>query len=326
MEIKIKFTDFWKNFEPENNYFFNFLSKYYTVTICDNPDYLFFSVYGDEHLKYNSQNCIKILFTGENLVPDFNQCDYAMGFHYIDFNDRYMRFPLYVIYPGFEKVHQKELHNTEKLLERKFCNFVYSNSTNADPFRTIFFRELSKYKKVDSGGRYLNNIGKPVANKMGFIKDYKFTIAFENSAVEGYTTEKIMEPMAVNSIPIYYGNPLIENDFNKNSFVNINKSESVSDVIEKIVMLDNDDTEYLKMLREPWINSNHRSVGEWERVLLKFFENIFTQEKESAFRRTFYGFNLYHTNREKIKSDLIQEREKKNRIKSKIKNLIRFNR
>lgn len=33
----------------------------------------------------------------ENLVPDFNICDYAIGFHYLDFEDHYFRFPLYLV-------------------------------------------------------------------------------------------------------------------------------------------------------------------------------------------------------------------------------------
>ena len=39
---------------------------------------------------------------------------------------------------------------------------MYSNNINSDPVRDLFFRQLSKYRKVDSGGRHLNNIGGPV--------------------------------------------------------------------------------------------------------------------------------------------------------------------
>ena len=41
-----------------------------------------------------------------------------------------------------------------------------------------------------------------------------FTIAFKNDSYPGYTTEKIYEPMYVNSLPIYSGNPLVYRDFN----------------------------------------------------------------------------------------------------------------
>jgi hypothetical protein len=73
----------------------NFLKEFYDVELSSNPDYCFFSIYGFEHLKYI--NCVKISFIGENIVPDFNFCDYALGFQYLEFDDRYKRFPLYLI-------------------------------------------------------------------------------------------------------------------------------------------------------------------------------------------------------------------------------------
>ncbi len=67
------------------------------------------------------------------------------------------------------------------------------NRFNSTKVRNNFFLKISKYKKVDSGGLALNNIGYIVKNKLEFIKDYKFTIAFENSSYSGYTTEKITD-------------------------------------------------------------------------------------------------------------------------------------
>ncbi len=97
MNIKVNFCDFWPGF-AKNNMFLTFLEKHFSVSMDSNPDYLFYSVYGNSHLKY--KNCVKILFTGENLVPDFNLCDYALGFHYLEFGDRYMRFPFSCIING----------------------------------------------------------------------------------------------------------------------------------------------------------------------------------------------------------------------------------
>lgn len=322
MEIKINFTDFWKNFQPENNYLFNFLSKYYTVTLCDNPDYLFFSVYGDDHLKYNSHNCIKILYTGENLVPDFNHCDYAIGFHFLNFEDRYLRFPLYLIYSGYDSLFTPKSLEKEKVLKRKFCNFVYSNSVNADPFRTLFFEELSKYKKIDSGGRLMNNIGGPVKDKLQFIHDYKFTLAFENSAVNGYTTEKIMEPMTVGSIPIYYGNPLIEKDFNIKSFVHVKSKREIKKIIEYIIQLDQNDEAYIEKWQNPWMGEQHKTLTEWEDSLHFFLEKIFTKPYELALRRSLYGFSQHHTNIERQKAKLYGNRQRLNKSKAKLKSCL----
>ena len=69
---------------------------------------------------------------------------------------------------------------TYDMAKRKFCAFVVSNS-NANGIRRDFFETLSEYKKVDSGGRYLNNVGGAVKDKIEFCSQHKFTIAFENT-------------------------------------------------------------------------------------------------------------------------------------------------
>ena len=191
------------------------LSKKYDVEVSDDPDYLIYSIFGYENLQYDS--CVKIFYVGENITPDFNLCDYAIGFDLMEFGDRYMRLPYYVLY-DIEKLATPKIIDPETVLNRKFCSFVVSNA-NASPERNRFFHLLSEYKKVDSGGRFENNIGGPVENKREFISQYKFNIAFENSMRDGYTTEKILEPMIVNSLPIFWGNRKEGLDFNPNSFI-----------------------------------------------------------------------------------------------------------
>jgi alpha(1,3/1,4) fucosyltransferase len=87
--------------------------------------------------------------------------------------------------------------------------------------------------------------------KIDFIKNYKFTIAFENSRSEGYTTEKILHPFFANSIPIYWGNPVVTREFNPKAFINCNDYENFDQVIERIKELDNNDELYMEMLRQP---------------------------------------------------------------------------
>lgn len=318
--VKIKFVDFWKNFDPADNYFHNFLKGHYNVELSDTPDYLFFSVYGYEHL--NFKDCVKILYTGENTVPDYNFCDYAMGFHYMDFDDRYMRFPLYLIYPGFEEL-KKPKNVDESLANRKFCNFVYSNNVNADPLRNYFFEELSKYKQVDSGGRYMNNIGGPVGDKIAFVKDYKFTIAFENSSSPGYTTEKIMEPMTVMSMPIYFGNPLVGKDFNEKSIVLLKDRNKIDELISEIIQLDKDPEAYLNKLSQPWLTEEQKQKA-WETELLVFIENIFSRPITEAKRIPQYGFTDFYSGNLNTMYALFVEREKLNRTKNKIKQFLKL--
>lgn len=267
--LKIQFVDFWYGFDPNNNFITNALNRDHKIVVTDTPDYLFFSVFGYSHLKYN---CVKIMFVGENIVPDFNLCDYAMGFDYLTFGDRYMRLPLFLTCFNFKDLLQDKKWGAEKLLNRKFCSIVVSNINLSNPIRERFFRLLSEYKQVDSGGRQWNNVGGPVQDKQEFISNYKFNIAFENSAVRGYTTEKIMDAMTANTLPIYWGNPWIGKDFNERSFINVNAFSSLEEAVQRIVELDTNDEQYLNIMKEPWVED--LSIFNWENKLKVFLTNI----------------------------------------------------
>lgn len=288
--IKVKFVDFWKGFDPRNNFLMDILKQRYHIELSESPDYLIFSVFGFTNLNY--ERCVKIFYTGENLTPDFNICDYAIGFDYLSFGDRYMRLPLYAVY-GIEKLASPKVIDKEKVLKRKFCSYVVSNNIGA-PERSRFFHLLSEYKKVDSGGRWENNVGGPVPDKLDFIKDYKFNIAFENSMYDGYTTEKIMEPMLVNSLPVYWGNRLINKDFNPASFINVSDFPSQEAAVEHIVMLDNNDDMYLSILSKPWFNDEN--YLDWKVRFFHFFDNIFNRPIDECKYLTPYGFCRHYRN------------------------------
>ena len=217
---------------------------------------MFYSCFGTEHLKY--KNGVKIFFTGENVLPNFNECDYATGFDYIDFGGRY--FHKTGALPNKTICNRSEVD--ESYFNRKFCNFIYSNPTSGEGalLRQEFCKKLMEYKHVDCPGKVLNNMtaedleprnGDWAKSKREFLKKYKFTIAFENSKSNGYTTEKLGDPFMAFSIPIYWGNPLVTKDFNPKAFINCNDYDNDFDaVIERIKELDNDPDKYLAMLRE----------------------------------------------------------------------------
>ncbi|MCX2716675.1 glycosyltransferase family 10 [Helicobacter sp. MIT 21-1697] len=181
------------------------LKQHYELIFTDeNPDYIFYSCMGFEHIHYDG---VRIFATGENVRADFNFCDYAIGYDYIHFEDRYLRYPLYLHYESdMQKAMNKHLHITPETIGSKtrFCTFVVSNG-KADETRTQFFDFLNQYKHIHSGGQYKNNIGTPVADKHTFLQEGKFNIAFENSSTNGYTTEKLIQAFAAHTIPIYWG-------------------------------------------------------------------------------------------------------------------------
>lgn len=287
-KIRCHFTDFWKGFNYKD-ILEVFLSEYELILDNKNPDYLFYSCFGMNHLKYD--NCIKIFLSGENSIPDLNLCDYAVCLSDIQSGDRVSHFNLAYIWGHREPYHPDQ--DTDQLLNRKFCNFVYSNNWCADPIREHFFNALSKYKRVDSGGNFLNNMGGRVGDKRSFLKEYKFTIAIENSSLPGYSTEKILDPLLAQSLPIYWGHPNISSDCNPNSFVNLMDYNSLEEAVEEIIRLDNDNAAYLEKVTAPFWPYGNTIEDFYEAELERmrtFFRQIFEQSPEKARRRTEYGW------------------------------------
>ena len=260
--IKIKVNFVWEPIPSNENphcLIYDLLNDTYKLTYSEEPDFWFFT---SKSIDVYYKNALKIFLSGENTMPDFNKCDYAATFSYINFSDRHFRYDF-----GFSRGLYKaarERKNTilpKEMATRRFCNFLYGND-NMDlegvVLRKRFFRLLSKYKHIDSPGKVYNNMPNPISSsknwqeeKQKFLEGYKFTIAFENSNSDGYTTEKLPDPLVAHSIPIYFGNPKVGLEYNKKAFIHVNDYKSLEDVVKKVIELDNDDDAYMAMLNEP---------------------------------------------------------------------------
>ena len=207
--LKLKIVD-WFSGDFDSNFIVKILRKNgYECVESEDPDYLLYSVFGYENAKYD---CVKIFYTGENIIPDFNVCDYAIGVNHIAFEDRYLYFPLYLHYADSTAKAAKKHENATLTGKNRFCNYIYSNKLAAK-IRGDFFEFLNAYKRVDAPGADKNNCprlpknsdGNFTDHKFEFMQRYKFSIAFENSATRGYVTEKIIQAFAAGTIPIYWG-------------------------------------------------------------------------------------------------------------------------
>ena len=273
--IKVNFGDFWEGFNKEDNYFTKILRRKYLVEIADDPDFYFFTHPCNGNRDYLKYNCHRIFLGWENERADWNICDYVLDSDFVPGNLHHKRYPIWAAWNMEALTKEKKL--SEFSLDKKFCCMIVSNPHAKE--RIDFFHKLSRYKKVDSAGRHLNNIGYNIENKMDFIKDYKFVISFENSAYPGYTTEKLIEPMFANSIPIYWGNPVVNIDFNTKSFVNVNDFASYDDAVNYIIALDKNDERYAAMCMQPWFNNNQIPAEMQNESLLQFFEYILKDSK-----------------------------------------------
>ena len=276
-KIKIKFVDVPREFDKENNFVLDILREKYEVEFSDNPDFLFYGIFGIEYLSH--VNCVRIFLNGEPVFPNFNDCDYAIGYAYLSCEDRYLRAGGILGNPlGIAP--SKEMQNRDlvspDLANRRFCNFVYSNNKlgRGSQLRIEFCKKLMQYRHVDCPGRVLNNMstdeitirykgfdsgGVPIVtdnawedSKVKFLRNYKFTIAFENIPLSGMTSEKLFHPFYAYSVPIYWGNPAVAREFNPKAFINCSEyGDDFDAVIERIKELDQDDEKYLEMLSQP---------------------------------------------------------------------------
>lgn len=281
--IKINSTDFSSESLRFNNYIFKLIAKYYDVEISDSPEVLLYSSSGQEFLRYD---CLRIYYTGENTRPDFTQCDYAFSFDHSDHPKNY-RFPDYAAYEDVREL--VKIKDIDSILSRKtrFCEFTYSNPVPQE--RILFFKALSKYKKVDSFGKVLNNTAEVEGSaerdsinwkkyRRAFLAPYKFSIAFENESYPGYVTEKILYAMLTNAIPIYWGNPVIFKDFNTRSFINCHEYENFDVVIERVIEIDNDQDLYRQYLAEPYYHDNRIPENLTEERILQQLELIISSK------------------------------------------------
>ncbi len=291
--IRLDFVDFASDFDKKGNDFVRLLSKHFDVTIDeDKPDFIFFSNFGYRHVKYN---CVKIFFTGECVSPNFNLCDYALGFDQMSLDDRYLRLPLYQVFQYREDLKRAVALKNKSVDKKSFCSFVVSNDSGMSE-RKKMFELLNDYKPVASGGRYLNNVGGPVKDKIEFQSQYKFCLCFENSSHPGYTTEKIVQAFASGSVPIYFGNPEIAKEFNPKAFINCHDYDSLEDALERVIEIDTDDDLYKQMLNEPMTSFD--LLG--ETGLEAFLVNIFRQTPSQARRRPYNSHVAEEERKERV--------------------------
>jgi GR25 family glycosyltransferase involved in LPS biosynthesis len=303
--LTVSFCDWWEKeysggfFEFNNNFFTNLLREHgnnYEIKIVtpnENPNILFYSIFGSSHQNYIADR--KVFFSGE----PFGQRDDANFNITFDSNSlNNTRVPLWLCY--FDKSlleeNNKRKNNTNVIPNReKFCSFIATGPGLANN-RKEFVEKLSKYKQVDCGGSYLNNIGYDIplglncSGKIEHNNNYKFAIAFESTLYQGYVTEKICDVFKSNCIPIYWGHPDVVKDFNPSTFINANDFSNFDELVDYIIKVDNDEElyksffkqqimsqEWLDILNDPnktfFKNLADKIIGNNEKLFNAFIEN-----------------------------------------------------
>ena len=285
--IRIGYTDWndsrameYINFLKEN------LKDKYDFEIVDDPDYLLFSFYGSKHKDGKYRNSIKIAIYEEGYIPSFNSEDYTFGVAHIYYLDRYFRKATLLEYLGnlknedFRKARNRAINGPKR---EKFCAAVLNHERNEDHFREKFVYELNKYKQIDLGGEINNTIGYNVTNNTEFFSSYKFSIAFEKNSGDGYATGHIINSLLAGTIPIYYGDYLIDEYINPNTYILVRNDLDLMDKFEYIKEIDNNDELYKKFLSQD-VLIDEDIVNKRKKQEIEYWSHIFRPEKYDAKR------------------------------------------
>jgi GR25 family glycosyltransferase involved in LPS biosynthesis/glycosyltransferase involved in cell wall biosynthesis len=280
----VAFTDWWNeeysggNFDPEHNFFTDGLLSQYNITIVqpeNNPDILFYSVFGVNHKHIDAKR--KIFYSGES-ISQRDDADYNITFD--ENNDRNTRIPFWVSQIN-DDIKSDNLQKKNGLFQvpqkTKFCSIICQIDSQGGE-RGEIVNKLSKHKHVDCGGKFLNNTGYLVprgihsSGKIAHNNDYKFVIAFENKKYPGYVTEKICDAYKSKCIPIYWGTNDVIKDFNPTTFINANDFKSFDELVDFVVKVDNDHELYASFFKEPIFSSYWLTIFDDKNS--NFFQNV----------------------------------------------------
>jgi alpha(1,3/1,4) fucosyltransferase len=247
--LAVDFRDFWPGFDPWDNFLLSALSALGPVEVTPEADLCFYSCFGTSHRRF--VGC-KVQVIGENLRPNFHESDFAIGFDLTP-DDRFLRYPLWAWDVDTSALLRPFGENgVEQAPE--FCAFLAANPHS--PFRNALFEQLSRHRFVHAGGAVFNNAPGPAPrdaghwrqSKIEWLSAFRFTIAAENDAYPGYTTEKLVDAFLAGSVPIYWGDPLVDCDFNPAAFLDVGAFGTVSRTVDAVLAVD-DDAAALRRIR-----------------------------------------------------------------------------
>jgi hypothetical protein len=209
-----------------------------------------------------NSSAIKVLYSAEPREVSFKGYDLGLGYEF-RFEDNYMRLPNYYNY--FGKLVSLDYERGECDPNKPyFACFLVSNAKNGDGAvaRAEMFHNLSLYKPLISGGKYLNNIGRIISKEESFefLSQCKFILAYENRAsLPGYITEKLFQAYYAKGLPIYYAHKTVLDDFNVNATIYAQNFNSTSALIDYIKQVDQDDKKYCSIWKQKLINKVENS-------------------------------------------------------------------
>jgi GR25 family glycosyltransferase involved in LPS biosynthesis len=284
--FNIVFANMWADFNPAYNFFTLLLNEVgrhmnppvEVVGIADNdwkegnPDLVIFGPFGGDWLRFDA-SVPRVCYTGENTGPvEHPSVKLNMGHEMNYLKKNYLRVPHWLLSVNWFGADADRLQNPRPIpLElccarapdavprSKFAAFVVTNPKN--PVRNLAYHWVNSYKAVDSGGLLYNTIGDKLAAGLGggggewkkvkFYQDYRFVMAYENGSNKGYCTEKFLHAKAAGAVPIYWGDPEFQRDFDPAGCIDARNCKTRDDLVALIRAVEENPAEWAKRAAVP---------------------------------------------------------------------------
>ena len=254
---------FWTGFYDKTDgvhidFFISLLTSVFDTDIqithdINNADILLETHFGDSAF-FRKEWTYSIFFSGEGSLPLPSHSDrytWVMGAQATPNN--FISCPLYLAY-DFCKPFEYVEHQTV-CPERSVCSVISSPVDHR--IRGMVLDLLRSHGiSVDNAGRRGNTIGYSIPGQyyespiLDFYKQYKLVCAFENTIMDDYITEKIVNVFRAGTIPIYLGSAKIAEYFNPERFVCVTV-DTLDSAIAEIRLLLSDNDAWLKKINQP---------------------------------------------------------------------------
>lgn len=148
--------------------------------------------------------------------------------------------------------------NYDEILKKKKKSVAWMVSNCEAPSKRLeYVKELMKYIPVDVYGKCAkllgqNNVcGRKTRDQcMQMLgREYRFYLAFENCLTKDYITEKYLDMLSINIVPVVRGDGNYSSIGPTNSFINTRNFKSPKDLASYLLELSKDDKKYVKYLK-----------------------------------------------------------------------------
>ena len=294
----------WSTFNYRQNLFTNIYCKSYEYT--DNYEEASFVIIGSfiNEPMYNVINnlkCTKILYITEpykhmspflRILVDGNKFDYMTGS--VSNSIKQIKYPLYLLYFNFTNknifLSANNYVKTCDIGSKKFCCLVNRHDRNNT--RTDVYNKMLSINEIECPSQLFNNTTNEQLNELGkndYLKQFKFIICPENSYIDGYITEKLLQSCLGGSIPIYYGcfDDVDAKIFNKGRILFYDSTpESIDKVYDKILQITSNDDEFKRFYKQDvFCDSAYETCMNMQINLLNFFDSLQITSNDDKFEK-----------------------------------------